>query len=103
MCPATPPLTTAAKLALIESWLAETAAEDAAGLPTAVLAERLAAQERIDAAGAALRGTCLHAFDAQDGSVADGQKTTRAWLVNCLRVTKWVTPEVRRGSSGCLG
>ncbi len=92
MCTATAPLTMREKLVLIESWLAELAAEDAAGLPVAVLAERLAAQERIDAAGAALRGRSLCAFDAQDGSVSDGQKTTRAWLVNCLRVTKWVAP-----------
>ncbi len=28
------------------------------------------------------------AFDAQDGPVADGQRTTRPWLVHSLRVTK---------------
>src|SRR5579863_144945 len=96
MCTATAPLTATEKLVLIESWLAELAAEeDVAGLPVAVLAERLAAQERIDAAGAALRGTYLYAFDAQDGSVADGQKTTRTWLVNCLRVTKGQTAEYK--------
>ncbi len=53
-----------------------------------MLADGLRALERIDAAGAALRARLLHSFDAQQGSAADGQRTTRTWLVNCLRVTK---------------
>ncbi len=35
-----------------------------------------------------MRARLLHGFDAQQGSVCDGQRTTRTWLVNCLRVTK---------------
>lgn len=81
-------LSTSEKFELVESLLGELAGEEAAGLPVAVLADRLGALERVDAVGAALRGRFLHAFDAQDGSVADGQKTTRTWLVNCLRITK---------------
>ena len=88
MCTAAHPLTARDKLALAESLLAALAGEDAAGQPAAVMAEGLRAMERIDAAGAALRARLLHAFDAQQGSVADGQRTTRTWLVNCLRVTK---------------
>src|SRR3974377_1855275 len=34
------------------------------------------------------RGQLLAAFDAQDGSVADGQRTTRTWLVHSTRVTR---------------
>jgi hypothetical protein len=88
MCTATEALSTADKFGLVESLLAELAGEDAAGAPVAVMAEGLRALERIDAVGAAVRGRFLHAFDAQQGSVCDGQRTTRTWLVNCLRITK---------------
>ena len=88
MCTAAPPLTARDKLALAESLLAGLAGDDAAGQPVGVLADGLRAMERIDAAGAALRARLLHAFDAQQGPVADGQRTTRTWLVNCLRITK---------------
>ncbi len=88
MCTAAPPLTARDKLALAESLLAELAGQDAAGQPVSVQADGLRALERIDAAGAAVRARLLHGFDAQQGSVCDGQRTTRTWLVNCLRVTK---------------
>jgi Domain of unknown function (DUF222) len=95
MCTAAHSLSASEKFALVESLLGELAEEAAAGLPVAVLADRLRALERVDAVGAALRGRFLHAFDAQDGSVADGQKTTRTWLVNCLRITKGQAAEYR--------
>jgi hypothetical protein len=44
--------------------------------------------ERTDAIETAVRGRLLEVFDAQDGHLADGQRTTRTWLVNSLRVTK---------------
>src|ERR1700683_3032335 len=88
MCTATAPLSSAEKFGLVESLLGELAGEDAASQPVAVTAEALRALERVDAVGAAVRGRLLAAFDAQQGSVADGQRTTRTWLVNCLRVTK---------------
>ncbi len=88
MCTAAHPLTASDKFALVQSLLAELAGEEAAEQPVAVMAEGLRALEQIDAVGAALRGRLLAAFDAQQGSVADGQRTTRTWLVNCLRVTK---------------
>jgi hypothetical protein len=37
----------------------------------------------------------LAAFDAQDGSVADGQRITRTWLVHCTRVTRGQAAEHR--------
>ena len=64
------------------------AAQDAAGLPAGAVADQLRAMERADAVGAALRGRLLEVFDAQDGHLADGQRTTRTWLVHSLRVTR---------------
>ncbi|HJY66615.1 MAG TPA: DUF222 domain-containing protein, partial [Streptosporangiaceae bacterium] len=64
------------------------AGEDAAGLPAPAAADQLRALERTDAVGAALRGRLLAVFDSQDGHVADGQRTTRAWLINSVRVTR---------------
>ena len=64
------------------------AAQDAASLPAGAAADQLRALERNDAIEAALRGRLLAAFDARDGHLADGQRTTRAWLVHSLRVTK---------------
>jgi hypothetical protein len=68
---------------------------DAASTPVPVLAECLQALERTDAVEAAARGRLLAAFDAQDGSLTDGQPTTRAWLVNVTRVTKGQAAEYR--------
>ena len=64
------------------------AAQDAAGLPAGAAADQLRALERAGAVQGALRGRLLAAFDAQDGHLADGHRTTRAWLVHSLRVTK---------------
>jgi Domain of unknown function (DUF222) len=72
-------------LASAVGFLAET---EAAELPAEVLAEGLRAMEQADAAEAAARGRFLAAFDAQDGSVADGQRTARTWLVHVTRVTR---------------
>jgi hypothetical protein len=88
MCTTTRPMNASEKFALVESLLGELAGDDVASQPVAVTAEGLRALEQIDAVGAAVRARLLHAFDAQQGSVADGQRTTRTWLVNCLRITK---------------
>jgi hypothetical protein len=64
------------------------AGEGAAGLPAPAAADQLRALERTDAVGAALRGRLLAFFDSQDGHLADGQRTPRAWLINSLRVTR---------------
>ena len=95
MCTTTVPATAAEALAMLESAqgmqecaLRFLAAEDAAGLPAQAVADQLRALERNDAVEAAVRGRLLVVFDAQDGHLADGQRTTRAWLVHSLRVTR---------------
>jgi hypothetical protein len=75
-------------LGMLESAAGFLADLDAAGLPSEVLAECLRGMERADAVQAAARGRLLAAFDAQDGPVADGQRTTRTWLVHSTRVTR---------------
>jgi hypothetical protein len=77
-----------AGLALMRSAAGFLAAHGAADLPVEVMAEGLRALECADAAGAAARGVLLESFDAQDGPVADGQRTVRTWLVNVTRITK---------------
>ncbi len=64
------------------------AAQDAASLPGQAVADQLRALERNDAVGSALRGRLLEVFDTQDGHLADGQRSTRTWLVHSLRVTR---------------
>ena len=97
MCTAAVPVSASAgdALGLVESLLGSLAGEDAADLPGEVIAGRLRALERVDAIGAALRGRYLQVFDAQDGPVADGQRTVRAWLVHCTRVTRGQAAEHR--------
>src|SRR5580693_6313904 len=95
MCTTTVPATAAEALAMLESAagvqrsaLGFLAAQDAAGLPAAAVADQLRAMERHDAVEAAVRGRLLEVFDAQDGHLADGQRSTRTWLVHSLRVTR---------------
>ncbi|MGH3150410.1 MAG: DUF222 domain-containing protein, partial [Streptosporangiaceae bacterium] len=95
MCTATAPLSASEKFALAESLLAELAGEDVASRPIGVQAEGLRALERIDAVAAACRARLLAVFDKQQGCVDDGQRTTRTWLVNCLRITKGQAGEYR--------
>src|ERR1700720_2465371 len=95
MCTGTVPPTGAEALAMLESALGFLAAEDPAGMPAEAVADRLRVLERADAVGAAVRGGLLHAFDAQDGYLADGQRNTRSWLVHSLRVTRGQAGEYR--------
>ena len=95
MCTTTDPATSAEALGMLEAALGAQqrvlrflAAQDAAGLPAPAVADQLRALERADAAGAALRGRLLEVFDSQDGHLAGGQRSTRAWLVHSLRVTR---------------
>ena len=95
MCTATVPATVGEALAMLESAaglqqsaLGFLAAQDPAAVPAAAAADLLRAMERHDAVQAAARAGLLAAFDAQDGHLADGQRTTRAWLVHCTGVTK---------------
>jgi hypothetical protein len=57
-------------------------------MPAEALAECLRGLERADAVQAAARGGFLAAFDAKDGPLGDGQRTTRTWLVHTTRVTR---------------
>jgi hypothetical protein len=95
MCMATDPESMAEALAMLKSGLGYLAALDKAGIPCEVLGELLRVLERADAVEAAVRGEAMAAFDAQDGSVADGQRTMRAWMVNTARVTKGQAAEYR--------
>jgi hypothetical protein len=82
-------------LAMLEGALGFLADMDAAGMPAATLAAGLQALEHADAVEAAARGGMLAAFDAQDGSVADGQRTARTWLVHSTRVTRGQAAEYK--------
>src|SRR5580704_17899492 len=95
MCSTTAPATAAEALAMLESAaglqesaLAFLAAQDTAALPGPAAADQLRAMERHDAIEAAVRGRLLEVFEAQDGHLADGQRSARAWLVHCTRVTR---------------
>src|SRR5580692_5267663 len=95
MCTTTVPATAAEALGMLESALGMQesalrflAAQDAASLPAQAAADQLRALERHDAVEAAVRGRLLQVFDAQDGHLADGQRSTRTWLVHSLRVTR---------------
>ena len=88
MCTATVPATAAEALAMLESALGFLAAQDAADLPAQAVADQLRILERHDAVEAAVRARLLQVFDAQDGHLADGQRSTRAWLIHSTRVTK---------------
>ena len=95
MCTAIVPANAGEALGMLESALTMQqvalgflADMDTSGMPVAALAECLQSLERTDAVGAAARGQLLAAFDAQDGSVADGQRTARTWLVHSTGVTR---------------
>jgi hypothetical protein len=88
MCTAAVPASASEALKMLPSLLRVLAAAAPAGQPAEALAEGLRMLEQADAVGAAVRGRYLEAFDAQDGHVADGQRTARTWLVHCTRVTK---------------
>ena len=82
------PGTAGEAVGMLESAMGFLADADAAGMPAEALAECLRGLERVDAVGAVARGRFLAAFDAKDGHLGDGQRTTRTWLVHSTRVTK---------------
>ncbi|MBV9094496.1 MAG: hypothetical protein JO132_11545 [Streptosporangiaceae bacterium] len=88
MCTGTVPATGDEALDRIESGLRYLAAADAAELPAETFGRWLRGLERAAAIEAAARGRLLEAFDAQDGHLADGQRTSRVWLVYSLGVTR---------------
>src|SRR6202453_3350084 len=88
MCTAMVPADMGEAFVLLESLMGFLADADPADLPVAVMAESLRALERVDAVEAVARARLLAVFSAQDGAVGDGQRSTRAWLVNTTRVTR---------------
>ena len=72
----------------LESLMGFLAGLDLVDLPGEKAARHLRALERTDAIEAALRARLLQVFDAQDAHLADGQRTTRTWLIHTTRVTK---------------
>ena len=87
MCVTADPATSAEALAMLESSMRFLAAEDVSGLPAEAAAERLQVLERHDAMEAAIRGRLLVVFHAQEGPVADGQRSVRSWLIHTTGVT----------------
>ena len=72
---------------MLESAMGFLAHADAAQMPAEALAECLRGLERTDAVEAAARGRLLVAFDAKNGHLADGQRTSRTWLIHSLQIT----------------
>src|SRR5579871_6213404 len=87
MCTAAVPLSADEALRLLPSLLSVMASADLAGQPAEATAEALHLLEQADAIGAAVRGRYLEAFHAQEGPVADGQRSIRSWLIHTTRVT----------------
>ena len=88
MCTAAAPPSAREALRMLPLLLGVLARTDPAGQPPAALAETLHVLEHADALAAAVCGRYLNAFDAQDGHLADGQRTTRSWLVHTTRITR---------------
>jgi Domain of unknown function (DUF222) len=82
------PASEAEALDMLETAMGFLADAEAADMPTQVVADRLVRLERVDALEAVARGRTLVSFDAQEGSVADGHRTTRAWYLQHTRVTR---------------
>ena len=82
-------------LDILEFAMAALARTDPADLADEEKARRLRILERVDAIEAAVRGRLLSAFDAAGCSVADGQRTTRTWLVHVTKVTTGQAAEHR--------
>ena len=72
----------------LESLMGFLAGLDLVDLPGEKAARHLRALERTDAIEAALRARLLQVFDARDAHLADGQRTTRTWLIHTTRVTR---------------
>ena len=82
------PANMAEALGMIDSGMRFLAGMNKADMPCEALAAGLRALERHDAVEAAVRGEMLAVYDAQGGPVGDGQRTTKAWMVNTTRVTR---------------
>src|SRR3954453_16508015 len=78
--PPAAPASVEAALAMTEAAFDFLNSADLAGLPGEVLAEGLRQWTRVDAKRAAAEARLTGAFDAQQGYVAQAQRSTGAWL-----------------------
>ncbi len=83
-----PPASAAEALGMLTSALAYLSAADATQLAAETQAQCLHALEQAAAMGTAARTSILAAFTAGQGYSADGDYSTRAWLIHRARVTK---------------
>ena len=81
---------------MVLAGLAWLAADDAAGVPVAALAESLREFERAESLLTAARARVLSGFDRQRGFEDDGQGTARTWL-------RWQTKVSGGAASGAVG
>ncbi len=68
---------------------------DATQLPAAALATCLQGMEQAEAVATVAWAQMLAAYDAQDGHLADGQRSLGAWLVHMARVTRGQAAEYK--------
>jgi Domain of unknown function (DUF222) len=87
----------------LESLMGFLASLDPVDLAGEKAARSLRVLERTDAIEAAVRARLLEVFDAQDGHLADGQRTTRTWLIHSLRVTRAQAAEYRAAQALARG
>jgi hypothetical protein len=73
------------KMQVLVGYLADV---DAASLPAEVLGQLLREMAQADSVWAVAWATYLAAFDAKDGHVGDGHRTTGSWLFHVVRVTR---------------
>src|SRR6266568_1356857 len=85
---AVPPASAAEALGMLTSAMAYLSAADATQLAAETQAQCLHALEQAAAMGTAARTSILAAFTSAQGYSADGDYSSRAWLINRARVTK---------------
>ena len=95
MCTMTVPGSGGEALAKLQSSADYLADLDAASMPAEALGQYIRELVQADAVLAAAMARLLAAYDAQDGHLADGQKTLGAWLVHMIRVTRGQAAEYK--------
>jgi hypothetical protein len=82
------PASGAEALEILESAVGFLADVDWTQAPAEAIAQCLRCLEQADAVETVARARLLAAFDTKDGHLADGQRTTRTWLVHTVGVTR---------------
>jgi hypothetical protein len=88
MCTMAVPGSASEALAKLQSLVGYLADLDAASMPAEALAQCIRELVQADAVSAAALARLLAAYDAQDGHLADGQRSLGTWLVHIARVTR---------------